>query len=72
MNKTTVYKWCEPNTMQRTLEGSVKGQWIRSHIKFLRGGDVFKIPEAGEFLAVSDPYFNPALKEFDIKMVRRQ
>jgi hypothetical protein len=68
MNKTTVYKWCEPNIM----EGPVKGQWIRSHIKFLRGGDVFKIPEAGEFLAVSDPYFNPSLKEYDIKMVRRQ
>ena len=68
MNKTVVYKWCEPNLMEQ----SVNGQWVRSHIKFLRSGDVFKIPDAGEFMAVSGPYFNPALKEFDIKMVRRQ
>jgi hypothetical protein len=49
-----------------------KGQWCLSHIRFLRAGDVFKIPDAGEFMAVSAPYWNPALKEMDIKMVRRQ
>ena len=69
MEKTVVYKWCEPVSKE---DKPVVGQWVRSHIKFLRAGDVFKVDDAGEFMAVANPYFNPSLNEYDIKMVRRQ
>ena len=67
---TVAYKWCEP--ISKDKNKPVIGQWVRSHIKFLRSGDTFKIENAGEFIAVADPFFNPELQEYNIKMIRKQ
>ncbi len=41
---------------ERILKYCGLGQWLRSHIKFIRAGDRFKIGEE-RFLATGDPYF---------------
>lgn len=48
---------------------SGKRYWVRSHYKFLRKGDVFRIlfgdgTDSGVLLAKSDPYINEKTKEW--------
>ena len=54
-----IEKWCE--IPPKSEHDSYKGQWVLSHLKFLRSGDRFRAKKkfGGEFevfLATSDPY----------------
>jgi hypothetical protein len=68
--QTTVYKWCDSifSILGNRLEKFDPAEWCRTHIKFLRGGDIFKIEDV-EYLAVADSYWNDQLQCYDIKMV---
>ena len=68
----TVEKWCE--FPMKTERDSYHGQWVRSHVKFLRGGDRFRCrdrvleddsDEATIFLATSDPFVHYEVKPDD-------
>ena len=64
--KERIEKWIE--TPMKTESDSYTGQWITSHVKFLRSGDRFRCPdrvlevpgadedEPTAFLATSDPF----------------
>jgi hypothetical protein len=54
-----VEKWCEEP--MKTEQDSYKGQWVLSHVKYLRSGDRFRSRKWGGakwvvYLATSDPY----------------
>jgi hypothetical protein len=54
-----LHKWCE--VPMRTERDSYKGQWVTSHVKFLRSGDRFRSRKWGGdewtvYMATSDPY----------------
>lgn len=68
--QTVVYKYCDSifSLLGKRLEYFKPQEWCRTHIKFLRGGDIFKIQNV-EYLAVNDPYWNDQLQCYDIKMV---
>ena len=52
--KEDVHKWCE--SKMKTESDSYDGQWIRSHVRFLRAGDRFCVADE-VFMATSGPIF---------------
>lgn len=58
-----IYKWCEYSTD--------KGDWIRTHEKFLRPDDIAFLEDAAThqyFKVVSMPYIIPASLEYTIDL----
>lgn len=49
-----IFKLCE--LPMKSENDSYKFWWLRTHIKWLRAGDTFKIRD-NKYLATSDPYF---------------
>ncbi len=60
LEKKRILKWCDKDSRGYL----VKGEWLRTDVRFLRGGDRFKVDdEDGVFMATDNPYFRkPAEK----------
>jgi hypothetical protein len=72
----TIEKWCE--VPMKTERDPYHGQWVRSHVKFLRAGDRFRCrdrvldddaTEPTVFMATSDPFIHSETTEHKIRNI---